>query len=66
MKFNIIILIIVFSCLFGLWVYLQLQDIKEDLKICQDLGYDGVKFMNKFSNKVECSNFSELEGGKNV
>ena len=47
------------------FVIINYLEVKEDLEICKELGYDGIKFTNRFSNEVECSNFTELEKAKN-
>lgn len=68
MKLGITVLIILLAMLIFnsaiLYVNLQLKEMKEDLDRCKALGYDGVKFVTKFSKKVECSNFTELEKAK--
>lgn len=48
----------------GAYSYFRLQDIKEDIKICKSLGFDGVRFVNAISTKVECSKYTELERAK--
>ena len=45
-------------------IFMAIEEIKEDIEICKSLGYDGVKFTSRFSNKVECSNFTDLQKTK--
>jgi hypothetical protein len=62
-KSRLIGIVITFLILISVLGYSVMRtiEIKDDLKICQELGYDGIKFVNSFSTKVECSNFSDLE-----
>ena len=41
----------------------SLNEAKNDLEICKELGYDGIKFekVNLVKDKIVCSNFTDLE-----
>lgn len=55
------ILAILVLIVFTIYVINQVETIEEDLQICKELGYDGIKFVNAISTQVECSNFTDLE-----
>lgn len=42
----------------------SMNSAKEDLEICKELGYDGIRFKNKFNSEIECANFTDLEKEK--
>ena len=58
-----IIFLIVFIISFSIFnVFYRFFQAKIALEDCKARGYDGIKFINKFTNEVECSNFAN-EGG---
>jgi len=59
---TILIIMVIIACTLLVIVTInQLQETKKNMEICKSLGYDGVKFVSKYNNEVECSNFSPLE-----
>ncbi len=44
----------------------NINEAKEDLRICKSLGYDGVKFVGKYTKELECANFTALEKSKKL
>ena len=57
-----VIVFLIFVLLVGSITYIELQEFQESLDICQELGYFGVRFVDKpLSTEVECANQTDLE-----
>jgi hypothetical protein len=41
--------------------YNRIIQIGKEIQICKDNGYDGAKFINKYTTEIECSNYTESE-----
>jgi len=47
--------------LMSIHCYNRIIEIGDEIKICKDNGYDGVKFISQWNTKLECSNMTILE-----
>ena len=38
-----------------------LEKAENNIEACQGMGYDGVEFVSKWNNEMQCANFTDLE-----
>lgn len=60
-KIYILILTLFITFLIGLYIYYTIQESKVFLTECQKKGYDGIKYTSRYTNNLECSNFTQAE-----
>jgi len=59
-KYIIIVIAALLVTILFVNTYNITNEIVEDTAACKSLGYDGGKFVDKFSPKIECYNYMEL------